>query len=228
MPDFIWLTAVRVVSALAILIAPLPALWLCGHIDRWDWSLLGMSASTEQQQDVYQYWDKSLDTFTLAIACIVALRWKDPLVRRLAIALFAWRLAGVIIFMATGEREVLVAFPNVFERLFFFYLIFRFLSRQDLMLRSHADAVLVMVALTLPKVADEYFVHVATRPWQTLTLLPATISTPDREYWVWLSIMLALPVLAMARVLFATREGRGSGRLDRPAAQLIPTRLHGR
>ena len=178
MADFIWLTALRLLTALTVLIAPLPALWFCGHVDRWDWSLLGMPAASEHQQHVYQYWDKSLDTFTLAMACIIALQWKDPLVRRLAIATFAWRVAGVAIFMATGERAVLVAFPNVFEKLFFFYLIFRLLARQDLMLRGRADAVLVMVALTIPKVADEYFVHVATRPWQTVTLLPASYIDP--------------------------------------------------
>ena len=222
MADFIWLTALRLLTALAVLVAPLPALWLSGHVDRWDWSLLGMPGASEHQQHVYQYWDKSLDTFTLAIACIVALRWKDPLVRRLAIAMFAWRVAGVTIFMATGQREVLVAFPNVFEKLFFFYLVFRFLSRQDLMLRSRADAVLVIVALTLPKIVDEYFVHVASRPWQTVTLLPASVSTPDREYWVWVPIMLALPVLAMARLLLRDRATTVDEKFPLPAALPAP------
>ena len=213
MADFIWLTAVRLLGALLILIVPLPGLWLCGHVDRWDWSLLGMASASAHEQQVYQYWDKSIDTFTLAMALVVALTWSDVLVRRLAIATFAWRAAGVVIFMATGHREVLVVFPNVFERLFFFYLVFRLLSRRDLMLRGSMDAVVVMVALTLPKIADEYFVHVAARPWQTMTLLPAAISTPDREYWVWMPIMLALPAAAMARMLLRSREATGEERL---------------
>jgi hypothetical protein len=134
-------------------------------------------------------------------------------------------VAGVVLFMATGDRAVLVAFPNVFERLFFFYLLFRLLSRQDIMLRGRADAALMMAALTLPKIADEYFIHVATRPWQTVTLLPASISTPDREYWVWVPIMLALPALAMARLLLRKRETSGEERLGLLAAlsaQAIP------
>jgi hypothetical protein len=82
-----------------------------------------------------------------------------------------------------------------------------------------------MAALTLPKIADEYFIHVATRPWQTVTLLPASISTPDREYWVWVPIMLALPALAMARLLLRKRETSGEERLGLLAAlsaQAIP------
>jgi hypothetical protein len=220
--EFVWLAAVRVLGACAILIAPLPALWLSGHVDRWDWSLLGMPAASAQQQLAYQYWDKSLDTFTLAICCIVALRWKDPLVRRLAIATFAWRAFGVLVFMATGQREVLVAFPNVFERLFFFYLLFRLIARQDIMLSGRADAILVIVALTLPKVADEYFVHVAARPWQTISLLPASLSTPDREYWVWLPIMLALPVVAMVHLLW--KRAPASEKLSWPAALFADAR----
>ena len=221
MSDFIWVTAVRFLCSLAVLIAPLPGLWLCGHVDRWDWSLLGMPTASEHQQNLYQYWDKSFDTFTLAIVLVVALGWKDPLVRRLAIAAFVWRVAGVAIFMATDNRAVFVAFPSVLEKLFFFYLLFRVLSRRDIMLRSWTDAVLVMVALTLPKVAEEYFIHVGGRPWQTLTLLPASISTPDREYWLWMPIMLALPVVAMARLLVQKRE---------PASERIPimTALLGR
>jgi hypothetical protein len=222
MMDVIWITVLRLLGSLAVLIVPLPALWLCGHIDRWDWSLLGMPDASAQQQHMYQYWDKSLDTITLAMALVVALAWNDPLTRRLAIATFAWRVAGVALFMATGQREVLVVFPSVFERLVLFYLVFRLVTRRELMLRSHADAILVMAALTLPKLADEYFVHVASRPWQTMTILPASITTPDREYWVWVPIMLALPVLVMARLLIQQRDIANEQRLDLAAALCIP------
>jgi hypothetical protein len=204
--DFIWVTVLRLAGALAVLVAPLPALWLSGHLDRWDWSLLDMPVASAHGQHVYQYWDKVLDTFTLAIALIVALSWKDGLARRLAIATAAWRVAGVAAFMATGQREVLVVFPSVFEKLFFFYLLFRVLSRREIMLRNWGDAAVTMVALTIPKIAEEYFIHVGTRPWQSLTLLPSAVTTPDREYWVWMPIMLALPALAMARLLLQRRQ----------------------
>lgn len=210
MTEFIWVTALRLLSSLAVLIAPLPAFWACGHLDRWDWSMLGMPDASAHQQNIYQYWDKCVDTFTLAIGCIVALSWKDGLVRRLAIATFGWRLVGFVIFMATGNEAVLVVFPDVFGKLFLFYLVFRVLSRRDLMLRSGVDAVIVLVAVTVPKVAEEYFIHVGSRPWQTVTLLPASISTSDREYWLWVPIMLALPILAMTRLLLENRATRGA------------------
>jgi hypothetical protein len=222
MADFIWVTALRVLGSLAVLVAPLPGLWFNGHLDRWDWSLLGMPSASAHEQQVYQHWDKSIDTFTLAIALVVALGWKDPIVRRLAIAAAAWRVAGVAVFMVTDDRALFVLFPSVFEKLFLFYLLFRVFARQDIMLRTWTDAAVVMVALTLPKMAEEYFIHVAGRPWQTMTLLPASITTPDREYWVWMPIMLALPALAMIRVVLQSREA--------PAAEKIPllTALLGR
>jgi hypothetical protein len=63
---------------------------------------------------------------------------------------------------------------------------------------------------------------VATRPWQTITLLPASVSTPDREYWVWVPILLALPVLAMAWLLLRNRGATGEERLALPAALSAP------
>jgi len=218
MSDFIWVTALRLLSALAALVAPLPAFFLSGHLDRRDWSLLNMAGASEHQHHLYHYWDKSLDTFTLAVACYVALRWKDPLVRRLAITTFAWRVGGVVMFMVTGQHAAFVVFPSVFERLFFFYLLFRLLSRQEIMLRSQADAIVTMVALAIPKIADEYFIHIAARPWQTFTLLPSAVSTPDREYWLWIPIMLALPALAMTRLLLQNRRVV-QAQLGLPAAQ---------
>jgi hypothetical protein len=126
----------------------------------------------------------------------------------------------VAFFLATGQEAVLVAFPDVFGKLFLFYLVYRLLSRQELMHRSSAEAVVTMVALTLPKIAEEYFIHVASRPWQTVTLLPAGVSTPDREYWVWVPIMLALPVAAMVRLLLRNRETTGEEKIPITTALL--------
>lgn len=207
--DVVWVTLLRILAALGALVVPLPAMWLSGHIDRWDWSLLGMPAG-EHQQLAYQYWDKSLDTITLAIVLVVALQWKDSLARRIAIVAFAWRAVGVVAFLATGERAVFILFPSVLEKFFFFYLVFRVLARQDIMFRTRADVAITMLALTLPKVLDEYFMHVGGRPWQTSTLLPAPISTPDGEYWLWMSIMLALPAVSMVRLLLQQRETTGA------------------
>ena len=47
--------------------------------------------------------------------------------------------------------------------------------------------------------------------------------TPDREYWVWMPIMLALPALAMARLLWQSRQSPAGQRLELAAAISGPT-----
>ena len=65
----------------------------------------------------YQSLDKWLDQVMLALFLVVALRWRGP-ARRIAVALYAFRLVGFVLFELTGERNVLVLFPNVFEAWF--------------------------------------------------------------------------------------------------------------
>ena len=67
----------------------------------------------------YQSFDKWLDQVYMAGFLIAALRWPDP-ARAVAVALFALRLVGFVAFELIGAREVLVAFPNLFEFWFLF------------------------------------------------------------------------------------------------------------
>jgi hypothetical protein len=67
----------------------------------------------------YQAFDKWLDQVYMACFLVVALRWPDP-ARRVAVALYALRMVGFISFELTHAREVLVAFPNLFEFWFLF------------------------------------------------------------------------------------------------------------
>jgi hypothetical protein len=67
----------------------------------------------------YQAFDKWLDQVYLACFLIVSLRWSNP-ARRIAVALYAWRLAGFVLFELTEARAVLVLFPNLFEFWFLF------------------------------------------------------------------------------------------------------------
>ena len=62
----------------------------------------------------YQLLDKALDQVYLALFLVVALRWRG-VERRVAVALYLYRLVGSILFLVTGERAVLFLFPNVFE-----------------------------------------------------------------------------------------------------------------
>lgn len=62
----------------------------------------------------YQSFDKWLDQVYLAAFLVVSLRW-EALPRNVAAALYAYRMAGFAAFEATGERAILIAFPNLFE-----------------------------------------------------------------------------------------------------------------
>src|SRR3990172_9363228 len=65
----------------------------------------------------YQSFDKWLDQVYMATFLIVAFRW-EAAPRAIAAALYAYRAAGFIAFEATGERAILIAFPNLFEAWF--------------------------------------------------------------------------------------------------------------
>ena len=67
----------------------------------------------------YQQFDKYADQVYLLTFLVVALRW-EAVPRTIAIALYGFRLVGFFVFEATGTREVLVVFPNVFEFWFLF------------------------------------------------------------------------------------------------------------
>ena len=62
----------------------------------------------------YQEWDKWLDQVYILLFLIVAWRWTG-LERRIAVALFAYRLLGFLAFLAGAGREILIFFPNIFE-----------------------------------------------------------------------------------------------------------------
>lgn len=62
----------------------------------------------------YQAFDKYLDQVYMATFLVVALRWQGT-ERSVAIALYLYRLLGFVAFELTGERFLLLVFPNVFE-----------------------------------------------------------------------------------------------------------------
>ena len=67
----------------------------------------------------YQSFDKYLDQVYLVTFLIVANRWTGP-ARSIAMGLFAFRLVGFVAFEASGDRFVLLFFPNLFEFWFLF------------------------------------------------------------------------------------------------------------
>ena len=60
----------------------------------------------------YAQLDKLLDTYYLTLELIVALRWESAWARVPAIALYVYRLVGVILFEITDARWLLLAVPE--------------------------------------------------------------------------------------------------------------------
>jgi hypothetical protein len=105
----------------------------------------------------YQSFDKWLDQVYMAAFLIAALRW-EALPRAIAATLYAYRMAGFAAFEATGERAILIAFPNLFEA---WYLLVAGIKEFHLDLRRHRPLIFgAAAALLALKFFQEFALHV--------------------------------------------------------------------
>ena len=113
----------------------------------------------------YQSIDKLLDLYYLSLEAWVAWNWTDRIPRVIAIGLFAWRVVGVVLFELTDSRWILFAFPNLFEHWYLFVLIvWRWFP--SVTLSSWREAIIWLVVLYIPKLGQEYLLHIAeAQPW---------------------------------------------------------------
>ena len=104
----------------------------------------------------YQEFDKYLDQVYMLTFLIVALRW-EPVPRGIAVVLYAYRLAGFLVFEITGTRELLLVFPNLFEVWFLFVAGLKFFKIDfDYTPRQLAFAAVPLVSV---KMFQEYALH---------------------------------------------------------------------
>jgi hypothetical protein len=106
------IAAVRIVGSLPVLRWPLAGGLLALLVDLSD--LLLRDVLDLGGVPDYQSLDKWLDQVYMACFLAVALRW-DGSERTIAVALYAFRLVGFIAFELSGDRNLLLVFPNVFE-----------------------------------------------------------------------------------------------------------------
>ena len=126
----------------------------------------------------YQRLDKVLDLAYMGTFLVVALRWSGP-DRTVAVALFAYRMIGFAVFELTGERGVLLLFPNVFEP--WFLLVALLHHRWNPVPWTAPSLGLAMVPLLAMKELQEWALHWA-RLFDGFTALEAI----DRV-WRWLT-----------------------------------------
>lgn len=115
--------------------------------------------------DYYHNLDKYLDLYYLSLQAFMAWKWADSRLRLVALVLFFYRLVGVVVFQFTGWRPTMFVFPNLFENWFLFVLI-RNQFFPSLKLDSWKRIAGWLAILYIPKVVQEYVLHVAqAQPW---------------------------------------------------------------
>jgi hypothetical protein len=146
------IVAVRVLGSLPVLRWPLAGGLLAIAVDLSDLllaDLLGLGGVD------YQTLDKWLDQVYLLTFLIVALRWSDP-ARAIAVGLYLFRLVGFVAFELTGERTLLLVFPNVFE---FWFLVVAAVGDERVARWRPLPLGALLLALTLAKLAHEWALH---------------------------------------------------------------------
>ncbi len=148
------IAVVRIAGSLPVLRWPLAGGLLAVLVDLSD--LLLRDALDLGGVPDYQALDKWLDQVYLALFLVVALRWRG-LARQVAIALYAFRFVGFVLFELSGDRTVLLLFPNVFEFWFLLVAAIRhFRPTTSWTSRTTAIALAVLVPL---KEAQEWALH---------------------------------------------------------------------
>jgi hypothetical protein len=152
-PEILVIAAIRIVGSLPVLRWPLAGGLLAVLVDLSD-LLLRDTLDLGGVGD-YQSLDKWLDQVYMGTFLIVALRWQGP-ARSIALALFAYRLVGFILFELTGERSLFLIFPNVFE---LWFLLVAAAGPARVGRWSSARLAVVLVALLTVKEVQEWAIH---------------------------------------------------------------------
>ncbi len=104
----------------------------------------------------YQAFDKWVDQVYLGAFLVVALRWTG-IERAIAVALYAFRLIGFTAFEISGERALLLLFPNVFE--LWFLLVAGLHRWRSRFAWRPATLALALVVLVAAKELHEWALH---------------------------------------------------------------------
>ena len=151
--EILVIAAIRIAGSLPVLRWPLAGGILAVLVDLSD--LLLREVLDLGGVGDYQSLDKWLDQVYLATFLIVALRWAGwP--RGIAVALYGFRLVGFVAFELTGERAILLLFPNVFE---FWFLLVAAVGPDRIAGWSVPRYAISLVLLTTAKEVQEWAIH---------------------------------------------------------------------
>ncbi|MBI2334481.1 hypothetical protein HYU96_01640 [Candidatus Daviesbacteria bacterium] len=136
---------------------PLLGLWGNYFLDVVDGDILlslGMSDAR------YQLIDKSTDFISYIFMLILGLRWS---IKKIVIILFAYRVAGQILFFTTGNELVFLYFQNFLEPLMMIYALILFKQKDEkkayLTYKKHLY--LIWAIVLIYKIWNEWYLHFA-------------------------------------------------------------------
>ncbi|MBI2664396.1 hypothetical protein HYX10_03575 [Candidatus Woesearchaeota archaeon] len=153
--------AVRLLVPLTIFWKPLPGAILSVLADTFDVVLLTLIGRGFFPD--YTKFDKALDWYFMLFMMVKSWQW-EPLAKWTAAALFGWRTAGVALIEATGTRQLLFVFPNLFILWWFFNQI-RMQYAPNFKL-TPKRVIAALLILLIPKLAQEYYLHIfQAQPW---------------------------------------------------------------
>ncbi len=195
---FVAVVGARFVVPLLIPRFPLPAIVACLVLDGIDQTIFQAFGFDPPG---YQNYDKAMDVYYLAIAFLSTLQnWTRSSAVQIARFLFFYRMVGVMAFELTGNRTVLLVFPNTFEYFFIAYEVVRL--RWDPRRFGTRFWLLTAAAIwVFVKLPQEYWIHIAqldfTDTWSDVSWFPP--------------LVIAIVVGALAVLWFVVRP-----RLPRP------------
>lgn len=190
---------VRLLIPLLILRFPLTGTLLSALADITDYSFLGTAVN-------YQFIDKLLDTYYLSLAAITVLRWKDGVAKRIALGAYAWRVIGVALVLFTDQRWLLFVFPNIFEPLFVFYLLYVYLSKNNKLFTSGWVVAFVTITLFVPKLVQEYVLHIyQPNPQAAPQWAITTYDYLAQFAWVAIPLYVLPPLIVLAVCVWRAR-----------------------
>lgn len=111
----------------------------------------------------YNPLDKILDTYLYVVTGLVAWRWKNRIAAITIVCLLVYRLIGVVAYEASGQRALLLVFPDLFIFYVLFFLLTNRMLKKDFITSAKTNAV-VLILLLIPKMFQEYQLHVAQFP----------------------------------------------------------------
>lgn len=154
--EMLIIAAVRVAGSLPVLRWPLAGGILALVVDQSD--LFMMNLIDLGGVSGYQRFDKYLDQVYMLAFLAVAVRW-EAVPRIVSLALYVYRLAGFLTFEATGSRDILLLFPNVFE---FWFLFVAGLKHFQVEFAYRPGQLAACAAVLVPlKLFQEYALHYA-------------------------------------------------------------------